>query len=119
MRPFVALCPELDIASEGKTIEEARANLVEALSLFFETADPSEVVRRFHDEVLSRKSRYRLGKLRVLSGSEICHILEHHGFVAVRQRGSHRIMQKRIDGTTITVPVVEHDPTAGARKSIV
>ena len=45
---FVALCPELDIASEGKTIEEARANLVEALSLFFETADPSEVVRRFH-----------------------------------------------------------------------
>jgi predicted RNase H-like HicB family nuclease len=48
---FVALCPELDIASEGKTIEEARANLVEALSLFFETADPSEVVRRFHDEI--------------------------------------------------------------------
>ena len=45
---FVALCPELDIASEGKSIEEARANLVEALSLFFETADPSEVVRRFH-----------------------------------------------------------------------
>jgi predicted RNase H-like HicB family nuclease len=49
---FVALCPELDIASEGKTIEEARANLVEALSLFYETADPSEVVRRFHDEVV-------------------------------------------------------------------
>ena len=48
---FVALCPELDIASEGRTIEEARANLVEALSLFFETADPSEVVRRFHDEI--------------------------------------------------------------------
>jgi predicted RNase H-like HicB family nuclease len=48
---FVALCPELDIASEGKTIEEARANLVKAISLFYETADPSEVVRRFHDEV--------------------------------------------------------------------
>ena len=48
---FVALCPELDIASEGKTIEEARANLAEALSLFFETADPSEVVRRFHHEI--------------------------------------------------------------------
>ena len=48
---FVALCPELDIASEGKTIEEARANLIEALSLFYETADRSEVVRRFHDEV--------------------------------------------------------------------
>jgi predicted RNase H-like HicB family nuclease len=33
---FVALCPELDIASEGASIE-ARVNLVEALTLFFET----------------------------------------------------------------------------------
>ena len=48
---FVSLCPELDIASQGVSIEEARANLVEALSLFFETADPSEVTRRFHSEV--------------------------------------------------------------------
>ena len=48
---FVALCPELDIASQGLSIEEARANLVEALTLFFETADPSEVARRFHGEV--------------------------------------------------------------------
>ena len=36
---FVALCPELDIASQGSNIEDARANLVEALTLFFETAD--------------------------------------------------------------------------------
>jgi predicted RNase H-like HicB family nuclease len=79
---FVALCPELDVASEGKTIEEARANLVEALSLFFETADPSEVVRRFQTKSSSSKSRSRLGRLRVLSGSEICHILERHGFIA-------------------------------------
>ena len=48
---FVSLCPELDIASQGSSIEEARANLVEALSLFFETADPSEVARRFRSEV--------------------------------------------------------------------
>lgn len=48
---FVALCPELDIASQGATIEEARANLVEALTLFFETASPSEVSLRFHSEV--------------------------------------------------------------------
>ena len=48
---FVALCPELDIASEGTTIEEARANLIEALTLFFETASPSEVTRRLHNEV--------------------------------------------------------------------
>jgi len=48
---FVSLCPELDIASQGSSIEEARANLVEALTLFFETADPSEVARRFHGDV--------------------------------------------------------------------
>ena len=35
---FVALCPKLDIASEGTSIEDARTNLIEALTLFFETA---------------------------------------------------------------------------------
>ena len=48
---FVSLCPELDIASQGSTIEEARANLIEALTLFFETASPSEIARRLHGEV--------------------------------------------------------------------
>ena len=48
---FVALCPDLDIASQGSTIEEARANLVEALTLFFETASPSEIAQRLHSEV--------------------------------------------------------------------
>lgn len=48
---FVALCPELDIASEGASIEEARTNLIEALTLFFETASPSEISRRTHNEV--------------------------------------------------------------------
>ena len=43
---FVSLCPELDIASQGDTAEEARANLEEALELFFEVADESEVRRR-------------------------------------------------------------------------
>lgn len=40
---FVAVCPELDIASEGTTEEEARANLREAVELFLECSDPSEV----------------------------------------------------------------------------
>jgi predicted RNase H-like HicB family nuclease len=48
---FVALCPEFDIASDGVSIEEARANLIAALTLFFEAASPSEVTRRFHNEV--------------------------------------------------------------------
>ena len=39
---YVALCPELDIASQGDSVEEAKRNLAEALELFFETADPSE-----------------------------------------------------------------------------
>lgn len=48
---YVALCPELDIASQGDTVEAARLNLIEALELFFESADPSEVERRLHSEV--------------------------------------------------------------------
>ncbi|MHC4974690.1 MAG: type II toxin-antitoxin system HicB family antitoxin [Planctomycetota bacterium] len=48
---YVALCPELDIASQGDTVENARANLVEALTLFFETADASEVDRRLKRDV--------------------------------------------------------------------
>ena len=48
---YVSLCPELDLASQGRTIEEARRNLVEALELFFETADPSEIQQRLRSEV--------------------------------------------------------------------
>ncbi len=43
---FVALCPELDIASQGDSIEAARSNLQEALELFFETASPEEIKQR-------------------------------------------------------------------------
>lgn len=48
---FVALCPELDIESQGTSVEEARTHLVEALTLFFETAAPSEIARRTHSDV--------------------------------------------------------------------
>jgi predicted RNA binding protein YcfA (HicA-like mRNA interferase family) len=44
----------------------------------------------------------------VLSGREVCRILEAQGFAVVRQRGSHIVMQKRVDGTTVTVPVPDH-----------
>ena len=43
---YVSLCPELDIASQGKSVEEAKDNLTEALELFFEVADSSEVQNR-------------------------------------------------------------------------
>jgi predicted RNase H-like HicB family nuclease len=49
---YFAFCPEYEVASEGETIEGARANLVEALTLFFECADPVELNRRFKPEVL-------------------------------------------------------------------
>lgn len=48
---FVALCPELDVASQGDSIEEARRNLQEAVELFLETAGPSEIEERLHSEV--------------------------------------------------------------------
>jgi predicted RNase H-like HicB family nuclease len=58
---FVALCPELDIASEGASIEEARTNLVEALTLFFEAASASEIHRRFRNEVFVTQVEVRVG----------------------------------------------------------
>jgi len=48
---YVALCPELDIASQGGSIEEARDNLQEALELFFEVASIEEVKQRLHSEI--------------------------------------------------------------------
>ena len=47
---FVALCPEVDIASQGNTVQEARDNLKEALELFFETASSNEIESRLHKE---------------------------------------------------------------------
>ncbi len=48
---YVSLCPELDIASQGGSVEEARDNLREALELFFETASPEEIKQRLHGEI--------------------------------------------------------------------
>ena len=50
-----------------------------------------------------------MGKLRVLSGRQVCSILARHGFVEVHQRGSHIVMQKKLPETTSTVPVPNHD----------
>ena len=58
---YAALCPELDIASQGDSIEEARKNLQEAVELFFETADPSEVKNRLHSEVFVTRLEIAVG----------------------------------------------------------
>jgi len=48
---FVSLCPELDVSSQGDTVEEATSNLREAVSLFLECASKQEVSERLHSEV--------------------------------------------------------------------
>lgn len=58
---YVSLCPELDIASQGDSIEEARTNLSEALSLFLEAAPAEEVTRRYRQEVLITQIEVSVG----------------------------------------------------------
>jgi predicted RNA binding protein YcfA (HicA-like mRNA interferase family) len=49
-----------------------------------------------------------LGKLKIFSGKELCKLLASHGFIQIRQKGSHIIMQKQTEGKTITVLVPNH-----------
>jgi predicted RNase H-like HicB family nuclease len=58
---YVALCPELDIASQGDSIEEARDNLKEALQLFYETASPEEIRQRYRAEVYVTRVEVAVG----------------------------------------------------------
>lgn len=58
---YVSLCPELDIASQGSSVEEAKSNLVEAVSLFLDTADPSEIERRGHSELFVTRLEVPVG----------------------------------------------------------
>ncbi len=58
---YVALCPELDIASQGDTVEQARKNLKEALELFFESASPKEIKDRLHGEVFVTRLEVAVG----------------------------------------------------------
>jgi len=58
---YVSLCPELDIASQGDTIEQARDNLREALELSFESASSDEVTQRLHEEVFVTRVEVAIG----------------------------------------------------------
>jgi len=61
-----------------------------------------------------------MGKLRVLSGREVCRILEGQGYSELRRRGSHVVMQRRTDAGTVTVPVPDHSMLAvGTLRSII
>ena len=58
---YTSLCPEFDIASQGDTIESARKNLQEAMELFLECADPSEISRRLKGEVYITEMEIAIG----------------------------------------------------------
>jgi predicted RNase H-like HicB family nuclease len=58
---FVAFCPEVDVASQGDSIDEARNNLREALELFFETASPQEIQTRLRGEVYVTQVEVAIG----------------------------------------------------------
>jgi predicted RNase H-like HicB family nuclease len=58
---YVALCPELDVASQGDTIESARQNLQEVVELFLESADGSEIEARTHSEVFVTRLEVEVG----------------------------------------------------------
>ena len=61
-----------------------------------------------------------MGRLRVLSGTDVCRILRSHGFAEVRRRGSHIVMQKAAAEGTTTVPVPDHDEIKrGTLRSII
>lgn len=62
---YVSLCPELDIASQGETVEHANRNLQEAIELFFEAASPSEISERLHGEVYVTSINVAVGKQRL------------------------------------------------------
>ncbi|MEI6051696.1 MAG: type II toxin-antitoxin system HicB family antitoxin [Opitutaceae bacterium] len=58
---FVALCPEMDVASQGDSVEEARANLQEAVELLFEHASPAELAERMHGETYVTRLEVAVG----------------------------------------------------------
>ncbi len=58
---YTALCPELDIASQGDSVEQARKNLIEAIELFFEAASETEIQERLHDEVFVTRLEVKVG----------------------------------------------------------
>jgi predicted RNase H-like HicB family nuclease len=89
---YVSFCPELDVASQGDSVEEASANLREAVELFLEAAAPSEVAARTREELYVAALRYTLGKLPMgwIARPERCSPVPAHRHRPRRLRGLHR-----------------------------
>lgn len=84
---------------------EARDNLAEALTLFFETAPEEEMARRIKSKAYATQVEVAVGWA---ANSQACRILSAHGFEEVRRRGSHVVMQKADPDGTTTAPVPDH-----------
>lgn len=101
-RWFVARCLEVAVTSQGKTIEEAHANLQEAVDLYAESFGSDDLPpenERF--VVVSPLEVAVMPKLPVLSGREMIRLWEKDGFDEVRQKGSHVSLQETISSASV------------------
>jgi predicted RNase H-like HicB family nuclease len=93
---FVATCPELGVASQGRTIEEAEGMIKEAADLLLQDAGEHEIERRLNSGL---KVTYfeppQTHRRRILSAGEICNILQRRGWVRSQQSGSDIVMRKQ------------------------
>lgn len=103
---FVALNPDTDVASQGDTIDDALANLKEALELYFEeTTTQNQVDGMPHATFLTTVT---IQYLMPISGKRAIKILQDEGFVIARQRGSHVVLTKQSNKVKLTTVVPLH-----------
>lgn len=60
---YVASCPELDVVSQGSSVEQAKSNLKEAIELFLESASETEVASRLHNEIFITRIDVAIGQI--------------------------------------------------------
>jgi predicted RNase H-like HicB family nuclease len=93
---FVATCPELGVASQARTIEEAERMIKEAVDLLLEDAGAKEISRRLNQGMqMTYFEPPNIHRRRILSAGEICGILQKRGFVRCQQFGSDIVMRKK------------------------
>ena len=109
---YVSLCPELDIASQGSTVDEARSNLKEHCAVLRDRLERGDRESHAWGSVCNTGGGDSWVSCTAL-GQEACRIMEPHGFARIRQRGSRIVMQRKTpEGATITVPVPDHNELA-------
>jgi predicted RNase H-like HicB family nuclease len=93
---FVATCPELGVASQGRTVEDAERMIKEAMDLLLDDLDEEEIARRLNQDVrMTYFEPPNIHRRRILSAGEICGILQKRGFVRSQQSGSDLVMRKQ------------------------